>query len=1348
MKTARLVISTLVVSLLTVITIGQTEANAKVSGVVTNSRGSSVFGATVKSIENAIETERTDATNGEASVEPAQTSTTGAVQGTVTDPQGAVVNGAEVKLLDPATNIYRIHKTNEEGQFVFANVAPGIYTITVTTKGFRTAQVDDLKVEVNKTNNVNLALELGEVTAVVQVQASVAAELQTTDAQVGNVVETRVLRSLPTIGRSSLELVSLQPTTTPGRDAGGGLSTGGTVSGARSDQNTVILDGIDVSDNLTGGQGVSITQSPVGVDAVSEFRMTVTNPNATFGRSAGGQITLVSRRGGNDFHGVAYWYHQNDNLNANTWSNNRIGIPKRELKDNRGGFSVNGPIWKDKTFFLGNYEVRRFPQSATFNRLVPTDSLRNGILRFLDASGNVVSYPLANSAQCGAAGNLACDPRGIGISPTSKAMYALLPAGNDRTLGDGLNTTGFQGTAPTSLTADAVTFRLDHVINQKMQFMGRYSYQRNLAPSATQLDIRDPQNVAVLRALNTRGTNVTGGFDYTITNNLLNTFRFGWVQNKSDLIGTNPFAVGSALGLTGTNSSIGQVAIDLGILNEPIDVAAQSARTQILKDRNIQYSDNVVWTKGTHTMTFGGEFRSLHFVSTHNDQVTFLTGPIAALASGSNLTIPAANRPPTCSTSITTNCLRTQDVSIWNNLYAATLGMLDNTSIVGARDGSLKPLPFGTDLITETNMHYFQFHFQDTWRVRPSLTVSYGLTYSWATPPTEKLDRIALVTDQNTGEVFSAKSYLEAKRKAAEQGQVFNPSVGIRPIKDSSRDTLFDTDYSNIGPRIAVAWNPSYQSGILGHLFGERRSVVRTGFGIVYDRVNTVSVILPAAFGIGFGQVLQTLAPFCNASGTPGAGCNAAAAAGNRGLSAFRLGVDGNVPIPSFTGASSPIVPAVLSGGTTFATDPERKIGRNYLFDLTFQRELPGRLLMEVGYIGRLGRDLPVGIDLDSSPYFFKDSASGQTFAEAYDKVACFLRGDGGKTFGSFACPSSLQAQPWFENQLPGVGTAGAAAAFGSLFQTNQVASLFLNMSAVRLQRGLPAYNNLQLLAILMASNGGISNYHAMFATVRNRPWHGLQFDLNYTLSKALDQVGDVQNNLSLITSGFDADLDYGPAQSDRRHIFNALFNYDLPFGAGKHFSSSNSVVERIIGGWYMSGIYRAYSSLPYFISDSTSAWGGSLAGVPTQGAIPTGDRSALDAGVHAGVGGSGGVGTTGNPGTGGSGLNLFADPQAAFKSFRRILLSQDGRHGRANYFRGPGFWNLDFRVGKSTRITERVRFEFSFDFFNIFNHVNLAAPSLSLNSPANFGVFTAQVVPSNRTEGSRWIQFGSRISF
>lgn len=1268
----------------------------------------------------------------------AQTSTTGALQGMVADPQGAVVAGAEVKLLDQATNRSQIERTNDGGLYIFANVPPGIYTITVAKSGFRTARVTELKVEVNKSYTVNATLELGQMTEVVQVEAGVGAELQTTDAQVGNVVQTRFLRSLPTLGRSTLELISLQPTTTPGN-----FGSGGTVSGARSDQNTLILDGIDVSDNLTGGQGIIFTQSPVGVDAVDEFRVTIANPNATFGRSAGGQVTLVSPRGGNDFHGVGYWYHQNDNLNANSWTNNRTGVRKGELKDNRAGFSLNGPFWKNRMFFFGNYEVRRFPQATNFTRLVPTSSVRSGILTFRDAAGNAVTYPLATSTQCGAAGSLACDPRGLGLSPTVSAMFGLLPAGNDITLGDGLNTTGFRGAAPTSLTSDAVTFRLDHKITDKMQFMGRYSYQRNLAPQAGQLDIRDPANVGILRALNQRGANVITGFDYTISSNLVNTFRFGWVQNKSDLIGTNPFAVGSTLGLTGTDSAIGKVAIDLGGLNEPIDVAAQSARTQILRDRNIQYSDSVIWTKGSHTFSLGGELRSLPFLFTHNDQVTFLTGPIAALASGSFLTIPATNRPPTCSASVTTNCLRSQDVTQWNNLYAATLGMLDNLSIVGARDGSLNPLPFGTDLVTETNMKYYQFHFQDTWRARSTLTLNYGLTYSWLTPPKEKLNRIALVTDRDTGEVFTAQGYLEAKRQAALQGNVFNPTLGVRPLQDSTRETLFDTDYSNLGPRLAVAWNPSSRSGFLNNLFGDRRTVLRAGFGIVHDRVNTISVVLPPAFGIGFGQVLQTPAPACNASGAPGAGCIAGAGAGNRGLSAFRLGWDGNIPTPAFTAASSPIVPAILSGGTTFATDPERKIGRNYLIDFTVQRELPANLIMEVGYIGRLGRDLPRGVDLDAAPYFFKDAASGQVFSEAFDKVACVLRGDAGKTFGSFTCPASVLPQPWFENQLPGLGTAFLTTNFGALFQTNAVASLFLQMGALRQTAlGLPAYNNLQMLAILTATHGGRSNYHAMFATLRNRPWHGLQFDLNYTLAKSLDQVGDVQNNLAAISTPFDPDVDYGPAQSDRRHVFNAIFTYDLPFGAGKRWAASGGWQDRVAGGWYLSGIYRAYTSLPLFVTDNDEVFGGTLANVPTQGAILMGDPSSLGAGVFGGVAGSGGVGTAGNPATRGSGLNLFADPEAASKSFRRILLSQDGRQGRATYFRGPGFWNLDFRVGKQTRITERVRFEFSADFFNVFNHVNLAAPSLSLNSQANFGVFTSQ------TGSPRGIQFGARLSF
>ncbi|HKY28424.1 MAG TPA: carboxypeptidase-like regulatory domain-containing protein [Pyrinomonadaceae bacterium] len=1288
-----------------------------------------------------------------ASLAYAQTAATGLVLGTVKDTSDAVVAGAEVTLTDTSTNLARTQTTNDDGLFTFAGLKPGTYQLKVTAKGFKVAVVNSLLVEVNKSVRTDVALEVGEITNTVTVTANVGAELQTTDAQLGNVLDHAIMRNLPTLNRTTTELLSLQPATTPG-----GFGTGGTVSGARSDQNTMMLDGIDVSDNLTGGQGVIFTQAPVGVDAIDEYRVVVTNPNASFGRSAGGQITLSSPRGSNSLHGVVYWYHQNDNLNANTWSNNRTGVRKGELKDNRAGFSLGGPLWPNKTFFWGNYEVRRFPRLLPFTRIVPTSSMRSGVLRFQDAAGNIVSYPLATSTLCGTGGTTACDPRGLGLSPTVNAMFQNMPVGNDTTLGDGLNTIGFRGNASAPLTFDTVSARFDHNITSKLQFMGRYSYQRDLSPQIGQLDIRDVSNVVPLRALNRRGASVISGLDYQITSNWLNSFRFGWVQNKSDLIGTNPTAVGALLGLPGTNSSLGPTGVDLSILNEAIDVAAQAARTQILRDRNIQFSNATTWIKGKHNVRFGGEFRSLPFLFVHNDQVTFLTGPIVALDSGSFLSIPATNRPPTCAGAVTTNCVRAGDVARWNDLYAVGLGLVDNVSIVGARGGDLNPLPLGTDLISDTTMRYYQFHFEDTWRVRPSLTVTYGLTYSWLTPLQEKLDRIALITDLNTGEVFSAESYLRAKEQAALAGQVFNPRIGVRPLNDSGRDTLFDTDYSNLGPRVAVAWSPSFKDGLMGHLLGQR-SVLRGGFGIVHDRVNTISVLLPAAFGIGFGQVLQTPAPLCNVSGTPGAGCNPAAGAGNRALSAFRAGVDGNIPIPPFTGGTSPIVPADLSGGTSFATDPNRKIGRNYLIDFTIQREVPGNMVMEVAYIGRLGRDLPRGVDLDASPYFFKDPASGQSFAQAYDAVALGLR--------SGAAASTLPAQGWFENQLPGLSTSALGAACrppavpvalnstqclatlqGSLFQTNSVNNLFLQMNILRqVGLGLTPYNNLQLLAILMATHGGVSNYHALVATFRNRPWNGLRFDVNYTLSKSLDQVGDVQNNLALISTGFDPDVDYGPAQSDRRHVFNAIFNYELPFGSGRRWAANPGWLNKIIGGWYASGIFTAYSSLPLFVVDNAGVFGGSLSGL-NNGAIPLVDPSSLGAGVNSGVAGSGGVGTQGNPAAGGSGLNMFADPQAAFNSFRRIELSRDGRQGRAHAFRGPGFWNFDFRFAKETSITERVKYELSFDFFNVFNHVNFATPSLSLNNPAAFGVYTTQITPANRIDGARAIQAGMRVSF
>src|SRR5262249_14310241 len=272
---------------------------------------------------------------------------------------------------------------------------------TVTKMGFRTAALAQIQVEVAKSYIQEFHLELGAVAERIDVVAQGKVELQTADATVGNVLSGKSLLLLPTFTRRANELLTVQP----------GVMPSGEVTGARSDQSTFSVDGIDAT-NQWGDPGTYVY---LGLESVEEFRVGVANPNAGFGRGAGGQVAIIGRRGSNDFHGAGFWYLQNDNLNANTWTNNPTGPKKPELKDNRFGFRVGGPVIKDKLFFFVNYDGRRFPYSTTVSRLVPTDTLKQGILRFRDAAGNINSYPLTTSRACGPNGTDGCDPRGLGI---------------------------------------------------------------------------------------------------------------------------------------------------------------------------------------------------------------------------------------------------------------------------------------------------------------------------------------------------------------------------------------------------------------------------------------------------------------------------------------------------------------------------------------------------------------------------------------------------------------------------------------------------------------------------------------------------------------------------------------------------------------------------------------------------------------------------------------------------------------------------------------------------------------------------------------------------------------------
>jgi hypothetical protein len=396
-----------------------------------------------------------------APVASAQTTTAGKVVGSVTDQTGSVAPKADVQLQNIDTGAALSTKSDDAGEFVFPLVIAGNYRVTVKLAGFRTAVVAPIVVDVEKTNSVPVRLEVGGDTEVVEVRATAAAHLQTTDAQIGNVVSTDSILRLPTLQRNAIELMNLQPGVVAG---GAGLVM--RVSGATDDQNTVTIDGIDITQNLVA-TGTSV---PTPAVSVEEFRANVANPNATLMRASGGQITLIGRRGSNDFHGALYEYLQNNDLNSNTWDNNHAGLAKAIIHDNRAGGRLGGAIKKNKTFFFANYEARRFDSVAQVTRTVPTALLRQGIVQFQGPSG-VEQFNLKTAAICnapsGSVGTTPCDPRGLGMSPSVAAQWADMPLPN-LAGGDGLNTGSYFANLPTPIETDYGVMRLDHTVNEKL----------------------------------------------------------------------------------------------------------------------------------------------------------------------------------------------------------------------------------------------------------------------------------------------------------------------------------------------------------------------------------------------------------------------------------------------------------------------------------------------------------------------------------------------------------------------------------------------------------------------------------------------------------------------------------------------------------------------------------------------------------------------------------------------------------------------------------------------------------------------------------------------------------------
>ena len=1330
-----------------------------------------------------------------------QGSSTATVAGTVTDQKGAGVPSASVELINAATNATRTQTTSDMGYYTFASVPPGDYKVVIKKSGFRTTNVGPVAVQVGKGANVDAQLEIGTISQVVEVTAGAAVELQTQDSSVGNVLDRKMLDNIPSLARDATALLLLQPLATPGFNSPGspnatgeGDNTGGQIAGARSDQNTFLLDGGDATDSTAGGgqySGGNFTATPRAVvptpiESLEEFRVVTTNSTASFSRSAGGEVQMVTRRGTNQYHGAVYEYLQNNVLNANTWDRNSSGIPNPALRDNRYGGRIGGPIWKDKTFFFVHYEGRRFVSSSDIQRRVPSDLMKAGVLQFpisiCDAScqANPVANPPVvqlnafnlnpgpvtvngvtyQPANCGTTATPAsCDPRNLGLNPTIQSVWALEPAGNKSSCGtavpsDGINTLCFDAPSGTPLSEDFGVIRLDHNISSKWQFSSSYRYGKTTFSAPVQVDIGGqlpgdklgvPKSLAQ-RPLQPRYlvTSLTGQLTSHLTSQSTFDYLRHWWQWGTFHPINIPAPTGGYQQTNGLNAALSILGEGIGTGMQPINVDTQNARSRTWNGKDYNFNENLSWIKGSHIIQFGGRSEWQRFYHQRDDKVVGgLTSPvftIGRLSSGSHVSgIPFSNVPAGgCPAGDV--CSFAGSSSRWRTDYASILGIIERSQELLTRASDFSPNPPGTALQQHTVVDSDSLYVSDSWRIKPSVTLTFGLNWGVQLPPYESSGEQTMVVDDSTGKPINFDNYIATRESMALAGQLYNPQLDYVPIKQAGRKYPYDPDWTNFSPRVAFAWNPSYSGGLLGGLMGNHKSVLRGGFARVYDRINGVGIVMIPALGIGFGNNLRCAGPLQTGTGI--------ACGTSTPSNAFRIGTDGTqLPLPGLASIPSgqPLIPGTNSPfeSLDFRIDPKRKVGYAHTFDVTYQRELHGNMLLEIGYVGNYAQKLYQGYALQQVPYMY--TLGGQSLAKALSNIAQAVIAN--PSVARTAIPNQPFIEAFLAGQCAGyssctqmvVSDPNTKNALGQLLNPNAFADDLSGFASFNLTDFWEQYEPStggsdfgQVLDSYIIGSHGRSNYNAGFVSLRKTTSAGLTFNFNYTYSHAFDQIGQNQESLNEASDAFKLDRDYGSASFDRRHAFTALFTYDLPFGGGKRYASGSGVGNKVIGGWNVSGVWSFATGLPLDVFN-----GGSCQELG-QGAVfgncsayfPIGGKYE-SASVH---NNNGALAAYSNASA------IANDPQGGFSFFAPPDPAIYGRTGRG-YFRGLNRWNVDFGVSKTTKITERVSTRFDCQMTNVFNHVMFSDPNTDISS-GNFGSLNTQY------NAPRFIQFGLRFDF
>jgi len=1291
-----------------------------------------------------------------ASVARAQT---GGIRGTVKDPAGAVIAGAKITITEQGTGAQRTASSREDGSFEFPAVAVAVYSVDVEAPGFKKYVQKDLAVDIGHVVLVNATMQVGQSSTTVTVEAA-ALQVETTSTQIGAVVDSRSVVQLPLNTRDTYQLLQIQPGVQSqlGLDLFYGSRDAGvvTVNGARGRANNYTVNGGDGNDLFANLPGVQ--PSP---DSVDEFRVLTDTFDAEYGRNSGAVVNVVTKSGTNDWHGDVFEFFRNDVLNAKPY----YAPLTPEFRQNQFGATLGGPIRKDRQFFFLSYEGRRIVQGmVTSPVFVPSPDELNGNFAAIGTANSQPNCELMNNSPqfCGVLNDVTV--ANILKNRDTGQCYSNLTAGGQAALTNALGgvpepyamifpnlqipTQCFDPVA-VSLLRFVPPANLAGTNNQFVgvpngttfgdQVTGRYDWNATSAQKVSVYYYYDKTNMldpfAFFQAAGANIGNFPGSFStlsqqinvshtWTLGSSAVNEFHFTFYregQESFDRPTVTNSVINSCTGaavpycFTGTadtalvsdagtaiapSPSLG-ITPGLGAKFEGVPYISLSGGFSIGNNfegqlpqtgNTYQFTEGYSKVLGKHTMKFGGDYRYQEFNQllyfNVNGEYTFTSTPNLCTQMMMGMTVQVPQ----------TNCYTSGNDLGFVDAYPNYLLGLPTTYSQGSAQHEL------------VRIQSLYLYAQDSWKLKPTVTLNYGLRWELNTP----LDDIGhRVQTFRPGQVSTVYPCMLTMTEQTEFGTSSCNAAGVTPVglvvpgDAGIPDGLTHTYYRSFAPRLGLAWSPGWSEGWLKSLTGgPNKTSVRMGYGIFYNPIEQLVLEQFSAeppFG-GSSSIPNDLfsTPFVTQSGT------VVPNAYNGILN----------PTPGTAQDWARFRPILLFG--EFPKLERSQYGEQY--NLTVQRELPGDALLQVAYVGSQGHRLLASYDLDpGNPLTCLDlisygQACGPFGADSFYSFT-LPQGDtfhlpympGGPNGTNIPCsPVNPPAGCMITGAVGGTPITLVGIRPYSSPLCNPLTAAGCPVAIVNgQQQGIPVFSN-----IFTQNTIGYSNYNSLQVLAEKRFTHGLQFQAAYTYSKTIDDASSFESELN----PYDLNATRGLSLFDARHRF--VFSYYWEFPVPKY----QGIRGKLFDGWAMSGIYSLQSGFPIRI---TSADDNEL-------------FSSLD---FEGAGEPNLVAPfkTENPHkTGGQVFSpaLFADPPLANGGVYPFV----GNSPRSICC-GPGINDFDTSFQKFTPIGEQVNLEFRTDIFNIWNHAQFYQVDGNFSDTSTFG-------KALKVHDPRLVQFALKLRF